>query len=145
MPIGRELHPAFQPIRHVEHERVSVLGVPAADEVGQHELGVGINGRPRPHVASIVRRRLGGRYVLLLAVGEGPNLIDLHPLRLNAPNVLVVVGGARFASVHEQLRNRVLADVRRPHHRADRHALTEEVQDARTVGRGELVYGPPSI
>lgn len=141
MPVRRELDARSEPGLEIIDKPASALAVPAADEVGQDELRIRVNRGPRPRVARAIRCCLRLRYVLLLGVGERPNLIDLHPPRLDVADVLVVVGGAHLARVHQQLCDRVLAGARYPRDRADRHALTEKLEDARAVVCGKLVHG----
>ena len=56
-----------------------------ADQPGRDQLGVGVDRSPRPDVASLRRSGLGPRDVLLLAMDEGPDFIDLHPLARQVP------------------------------------------------------------
>ena len=53
-----------------------------ADEIGDNELGVGVDRGPRPDVASAFGAAFGSGDVLLLGVAEGPNFIALDALAL---------------------------------------------------------------
>ena len=51
---------------------------PIADEIGDHQLRISIERRPRPHVPSAFRSGLGVGDVARLRVAERPDFIDLH-------------------------------------------------------------------
>jgi hypothetical protein len=59
--VAGELDAVCQPGSKIVHEDDRGVAVSAADEPGRDQLGIGINGRPGPHVASTFRGALGGR------------------------------------------------------------------------------------
>jgi len=58
--IRRKLHAVFETVAKVFHEVPRTFAVAATDEIGNDQLGVGIDRGPRPDVARIFRRSLGG-------------------------------------------------------------------------------------
>src|SRR5262249_45111300 len=62
--IARQLDAGAQALRHVLHERVSLLHVASADTVGRNEFRIGVDGNPRPHVAPALLRLLGADVLL---------------------------------------------------------------------------------
>ena len=138
--VACRLHAIGKAGGHVVHEPLGAFAVPAADEVAHHELAIGVERHPRPGVPGALGDLLRACDVLHLGVDEAPDLIDLDPLRLHAPNVLAMVGHADLAGIDQELRHRVLADTRKAGDSPDRRALTEEVQDAGAIGGGELVH-----
>lgn len=140
MPVCSELHTARQPIRHVCHELVGVLGIAPTYEVADDKLAVGVESRPSPHVPSLIWSGLSSRHVLRLGVAERPNLIALDALGRDAPHVGLVVGRARFPGVFQQLRHGVDRHV---HHAADRPhggALAEHAQDLDALRERQPVH-----
>jgi len=99
--VGGQLDAVGQPRRHILHEVVGVVGCPVANPVADDQLGVGIDGRPRPDVAPLSAFVL--RDVLGLRTDEAPNFIALNPLALEASYVGVMVGRAGRSEVAEQL------------------------------------------
>jgi hypothetical protein len=75
----------------VDAGRFSAEAVTSTDEVGNHELGIGVQGRPRPDVAS--RRVLLSQFrrdVLSLSRDKRPDLVGLHALRVDVSDHLVM-------------------------------------------------------
>jgi hypothetical protein len=72
-----------------------------------NQLGVGINRRPRPNVASGFWGAFGKLDVLLLGVAERPDFVRLYGLGRNAANRFVMEGRASQPGVNQQLGNRV--------------------------------------
>ncbi len=118
------------------------LAAAVPDEVAHHELGIGIERRPRPHVASAFRGGLGGCDVLRLGITERPDFIDLDPLRPHAHDQLVMEGQAGLASVHKQLGHSVDRDIRHTADRAHGRTLAEHREDLDALGEGQLVHAP---
>lgn len=132
VPVAGELDAVRKTRRDVVHEPLRALTITAADEVGDDELRVRIDRGPSPSVSRAIRGRLGVRNVLLLGVGEAPNLVDLDALRRHAPDVGVVIGHARLASIDQEFDDGVLAGAGQSRHGADRLPFTEKVENART-------------
>ena len=80
------------------------------------------------------------RVVLLLRVAERPDFIGLHAGRPDAAHVLIVVGGAGAAGVHQELRDRVDAAPGHPLDRPERHALDQQVDDLGALGGRKLPH-----
>lgn len=96
-----------EPVGEVVHELRRVTGITPANEVGDDQLAIGVDGGPSPYVASFLRRRLRPRDVLCLGVAERPDFIALDALRRDVADQLIVKLDASLASVREQLRDGV--------------------------------------
>ena len=90
VPVGGLLHPVTQPGLHVRQEGVGVLRGPLTDQPGDHQLVVGVECRPRPHVPVVVGMLLGD--VLLLGADERPDLVALDPLGGEVGEHAVLIG-----------------------------------------------------
>ena len=113
------------------HEFESPSRIPAANQVGDDELGIGVNGDPRPDIAPSVIL-LFDSDILALRADEGPDFVALEPLHPQMPHMLVVVPRTGRAEVGKQLEYRSLG---RPRHAAgcpDRAAFDEAVNDSGT-------------
>lgn len=142
MPVRRELDAIGYPILQVADQGASILGIPAADQVGDDELGIRLDRGPGPDVASPFRLLLRRRDVRLLGVGEGLNFIDLDALGLHAARMLVMIGRAYLPGVLQHLRDCVDRHV---HHAADGphgRALAEHREDLDTLCEGQTVQAP---
>jgi hypothetical protein len=128
--------------RHVLHEGLRVASVSPADQPPHDELGVGVQRGPRPGIPGAVRRGLGLGDVLLLAVGEGPNLVARDALGPDTAHSGVVEGFASAPGIDQQLRHRVEADAGDPRDGAQAVALAEQRQDGGTLLGRELVHAP---
>ena len=126
----------------IGHEGVGVFSVTTADQPGHDQLGIGIQRRPRPSVASLFRGSLGGLDILLLGVGERPDLVALDPAGRHAAHLLVVEGGTRLAGVDQQLGDGVDRHVGSAGYGAHRRALAEHLEDLDALGGCELVHAP---
>lgn len=108
VPVGSQLHAgrgkAASEIIHKIGCRCS-RAVPDAPR--RDQLRVGAHCRPGPHVASFWWRRLGARQRVLLGVHEGPYFVALDALTRQIAQRLVLIFGARFPGVDEQLGDRV--------------------------------------
>jgi len=76
-----------------------------ASEPRWDELGVGINGNPRPSVADSIVTLQSLWNVRLFAIGEAPNLVNLYGFAREVNHHLVVVFGARFADIYHHSRH----------------------------------------
>ena len=93
MPVGGDLRPVRQPALEVHQEPPAIFGVARADEPAGHQLGIGADRGPRPHVADaeLALAVLGN--VLGLRVYEGPDLVALDRRAGKVVEHLVLVGG----------------------------------------------------
>src|SRR5436305_326666 len=123
--IGAELDAPLQPARQVGQEDFCVVAGPLADRPSGHQLRIGVNRREGPHVAVTGRPFELLRNVLLLRVTEGPNLIDLQHLAGESLENAVLVLGAGFAEVGQQLDDGVLGRAGHPDGGSDAVALHE--------------------
>lgn len=80
MPVAGQLDAIGEALRKIVNEGFGGLTVAPANVPRRNEFRIGIDRRPGPHVASIGRRFLRPRHVLLLAMDEGPDFIDLNAL-----------------------------------------------------------------
>jgi hypothetical protein len=76
---------------------VGCFGVAIPDHPRDYELGIGIDGRPCPHIAATDPAGRGWR-VALLGVAKAPNFIALNAPGTNALHLVEVEGGASLAS-----------------------------------------------
>jgi hypothetical protein len=97
--IAGELDAVGKAARKIVHEAHCVLAVAPADQPRHDRLGVGIDSRPSPCVASAFRGGLGHLDVLLLRVGERPDFINLNALAGQIAKGFVLIGRANCASV----------------------------------------------
>ena len=102
VPIGRQLDAARDAGLEVGHDHAGRRGRPIAHEPGDEELGVGIDGEPRPGVPGLGRGGLGLRDVALLGVAEGPDLVGLYARRCYVPYLLIVYAEAGTTGVAQQ-------------------------------------------
>src|SRR5687768_9309834 len=79
---------------HIRHERISGLRVAFAKSPARNQLSVGINCCPGPNIPRDLTLRNVRRDLLLLAVAEGPNLIDLHALAGQMSERPILIGRA---------------------------------------------------
>ena len=101
--------------------RTPVPLVTVANAPSDDQLGVGIDRRPGPDVASAFRRGLGGPHVLVLCVAESPDFIALNALRLHVADRLIMEGRAHCPGINQQLGHGV--------DRAHRHTREIERRD----------------
>ena len=99
--VGRKLDSVSQTRSYVLHEVVADGGGPLTKHVGNDQLAVGVDSRPRPDIAPLSAFVV--RHVLGLGSDEAPNLVALNPLALEAPHMGIVVGRAGRPQVAEQL------------------------------------------
>lgn len=93
------LDPVSKPVGYLLHEGAGVVCIPTAYRIGDDQLVVGVQAGPRPQIARLGRRSLGGLYVPLLAVNEGPDFITLDPLGTDTPDRFIVEGFASLPGV----------------------------------------------
>lgn len=141
MAVRGELRATRQAARHVLHKPRRILGVAPAHEPGHDQLAIRVQRRPRPSVTGLFRRSLSGRNVLLLGVGETPNLVALHALGADVPHRLVMESLTGPAGVNEQLRHRIQADAGDPADGAQAAALAEQGEDSGSLVGREFVHG----
>ena len=103
-----------------------------------HQLGIAVQCRPRPHVTGSFHFV---RYVLLLGIDEGPDLIALKVLHSHLPHRLIVELLASAAYVHKQLRYGVDRHIANAGRAAKAAAFNEHADDLDLLGDGEAVHG----
>ena len=96
----------------VGHSRIA-----ATDHPGRHELGIGVERSPRPHVAD-TRLTLPG-CGLLLHADEAPDFIALDAAQLQVTEGGILMRGTRCTQVHQELEERVLGNARHVAGRTD--------------------------
>jgi hypothetical protein len=86
------------------HKIFCSLRATITERVGNHQLGICVDCRPRPNVSPLTI--FLPRDVPRLRSHETPNLIALDALGTNVPHVRMVVGVARLTQVVKQLQYR---------------------------------------
>lgn len=109
--VSGQLNSVRQTRSQIVHKADGVFAVTPADHVGHDQLAVAVQRGPRPSVASVIGRGLGGLHVLLLSIGERPDFIALDNRGFNVPHVLIVILGASLTCVDQQLNDGVLGHV----------------------------------
>ncbi len=140
MPIGGQLNPVRQPTLEVGQEVHRFHLSAPADQPRRDQLGVGVNGGPRPHVAVAVRPLLVRRDVLGLGMDEGPNLVALDPSRGQVAERSVLIGRDDFPQVDQQPGNRVPPKASQARGRADGVSFDQARDDLRSFCGGQLVH-----
>ena len=105
------------------------------------KLGIGADGGPGVNVTMAENAFRLGRHVLLLGVAESPDLIALDALAWQATHRSVLILGAGFAQVHQELGYRVNAHVRDPRSSLQAHSFHQQVQELSALRDGQLVHG----
>ena len=103
-----QLHAVGEACGEIEHEGAGRVRIARADRERGDELGVGVDGRPRPHVAipELARVFLGD--VLLLGVAERPDFVALEPPTGEVPQRRVLVVQARGPGIGQEGQDRPL-------------------------------------
>jgi len=76
---------------------------------------------------------LGALHVALFGIAEAPDFIALDALAGQAAYILVMVGSADLASVHQDFRNRVDRHIANPRSRSEAGPLAEHGEDLDTL------------
>lgn len=129
--VVNEMHRDGQAVIAV-HRR-AVADIPARDQ-----LGVRIDGNPRPHVASFAAHV--DRDVLFFCVTERPDFIALNLRAGKVDHHFVSEPFAGFAKLHTEARNRFLCDASYALRGADGIALAEAGDYAGAVAIAEAVH-----
>ncbi|MDP9383434.1 MAG: hypothetical protein M3Q29_25485 [Chloroflexota bacterium] len=131
--VGGHLHPVAQPGLQIRQEHVGIVGRALPDEPRRDQLGVGVYGRPRPHVAVAEGALVLFGHVLLFGVAERPDFVALDPPARQVGEHGVLVVGAGFAQVGQQLDDGVLRHASDPDRGSDAHAFDEAADDLGTA------------
>jgi hypothetical protein len=108
MAVRGELYAVRKPLAEIVHQHQRELGLTCADEVADKQLALRFDRSLGPAIASgRVTRSLARGAVFLFDRDETPNLIALHSLRLHAAHMLIVIRKRDFASIAQQLIDRV--------------------------------------
>jgi hypothetical protein len=140
VPIRGQLDALGQPLREIADEPARVLDLPLADVIRGHQLGVGVERRPRPDVAVTQLPHLVRPDVLLLDEAERPDLVALDPLGLEPAHGAVVVRAAGVSEIDQELRDGVLARAGHAAGGADGIALDERADDGSTFLNGQPIH-----
>ena len=101
--------------------------MPARDK-----LCVGVNRGPRPNVAIAKFALEGSRDILFLHPHEAPNLVALERLAGQIAKRLILILGADFAGIYQQLGDGVLAHPDQSSNRLHRHPFDHHSEDLGT-------------
>lgn len=140
MAIAGELNAVREAIGKIGDKVVGALGIAAPDKPNRNQLRIGARGNPKPSVALFASGLKLRVRVLRLGADKAPNFVDLNALAFEVAKNAILIPRAGLAGVHDQLRNRRLADTREPGNSADRHALAKEMKDLGALGFGQLVH-----
>ena len=94
--IRGELNAVQETIRNVIHKPLRAFAVPRSDEPANHQLRVGVDGRPSPNVAVAEFALLVGRKIFFLPVAEIPKLVALDSLGRQTTDLRIVEDLARL-------------------------------------------------
>jgi len=104
--IRRKLDTAGKTAFQIVNELIRSARVACADVPARNQLCVGVNRRPRPHIAVTPLAFLFFRYVLFLGVAEAPNLIALNLGARQIAQRLTLVRGTGRAEFDKKILNR---------------------------------------
>lgn len=140
MAVRRELNALQESAAQILHEPASRVGVASADEPRRDQLRVGVDGRPRPHVAPSMRLLFLGD-VLLFRANELPDFIALETARAEHPHIRIMESRACHTEFSEQFENRGLAHVRHARRAPDAVALNQGGYYGGSLCGGQLIHG----
>ena|SRR5258707_7202399 len=93
--------------------KLSAVAAPVPQRVRDDQLGIGVNGCPRPDAARSGLYLLQGQ-VLVLTLYEGPNFVGLDATHAEVSHVGIVIGSASTAHVFKQFKNSMLCSPGHP-------------------------------
>ncbi len=103
--------------------------VPAIHAVADHQLGVGINRGPGPHIAyAELAAHICGN-ILVLRVAERPDFVALDTLGFDHHHTLIVEPLACRTYIGQKLENRALVAAGHPAGRANAVALNQAAKN----------------
>jgi len=135
-----QLNAMREPLGHIFHELGGITSITTANQPGNDEFGVSVDGGPGPHVPYAFRILHLQRHILLLGVAEAPNLIALDPATVQACDVFLLVHLARPSQVHEELKHGPLGRAGHAASGANRVPLHQGGNDLGSLGEGEFVH-----
>jgi len=127
--IGGQLHAVAQAAGQILDERIGVTGIALADQPRRDQLGIGVNGRPRPHVALADLVAHLSRQVLFLAADKRPDFIALNAFARQVAKGLVLVLCARLANLFEQAEHGTLLSAGNAAGRTNRISFDQATDD----------------
>jgi hypothetical protein len=106
-----DLSPVTQAASQIVNKVPCDVGFAVSKSPARNQLGMGIDGTPKPDVARI-GVILGNffRAVLFFAVNPGPNLVKLQTAASEIPEHIILVVGAHVANFYEQAHRGFLRD-----------------------------------
>lgn len=138
--IGGELNAMGQPAGNVLHKLMGIASVTATNQVGQNQLGIGIDGGPSPDITNAFRALHIFGDVLLFSVNEGPDLIALDSVALQVHQGLALVVSTSRAKVNQEFGHSVDAHIRNARDGAQAAPLNQKTDDLDALGERELVH-----
>jgi len=105
VPVARDLNSICQTLRKIADKLDCGLAALIADAPRWYEFRISADGNPSPNVTSILGSLLSEPDVSLFRVNEAPNLVELKPLARQFAECLILICGARFAHIDQQLVN----------------------------------------
>ena len=138
--IAGKLDAIRQTARHVFDEIAGAFRIALADQPARYQLGIGVNRRPEPRIASagVIRCDLW-RDVLLLGVAKRPALINLHPFAFEVLENPVLVLGAEGANLEDQPHDGLFRHAGYADGRTDGVALNQATDDLGALFGSEAV------
>ena len=122
----------------IVHKHHCAFAGTVANIVGHDQVGIGIDCRPRPYVASAFWCGFRSRHVLCLRIAERPDFIALNARRLHTSHSFIMQGQTSFASFNQQLGNGVDRHVRNAADRTHGRTFAQHGEDLDTLGEGSL-------
>ena len=123
--VAGQLHAIGKAWRKVFHKGACRARITLADHEAGNQLCIGVDGYPRPDVATVALFEFLGRHLLLLTAHEAPKLIDLNQFAGKVHQRLVHVLGTGRAKLYQKLRNRIFGNAGHAYCRTDRASLNQ--------------------
>src|SRR5580692_3955433 len=97
--VARHLHAVREAAREIAHKLGCRRTTAVADPPGWNQLGIRVDGNPRPQVASLFRGGLGEHDVALFGVAERPDFIELYALAREIAERPILIIRKRLAGI----------------------------------------------
>jgi hypothetical protein len=140
MPIARDLNAVCEAPGKIADKFDCGRAAAIAYTPRRNQLRIGADRNPCPNVASGLGSLFCQYDVALFGVDEAPNLVELETLAGQIAESLVLIRRARFASVNQQLVDRIDRNIGDPTSSAKAATFNEKVNDLRALGERQPVH-----